>query len=428
TDLSDFLVAKGMVQRLDDRWELRASLEAVATAAPDTLRHLIEAHLARLQSDERVALEAASVCGVDFPASVVAAGLEISDEAAETCLDGLASRGQFVASTGLAAAPGHGWSSGYQFVHALHQEVLYRALPPARRLRLHRRVAERIEREFGARADQAASELAEHFEQAREYPRAIKYLRLAAANETRRFANREAVLWLDSALRIAPELPAAESVGARIAVLNDLGRVRRSMGDMRGSSEPFQEAARAASTAGDYASTVEALLLAASALTWVDHDACLAAAHEAERLAQILGPPLTTYVRGYSAHWYPLWDRWDDAQADDCERALALARESRDPLRLFSMLPRCAYVRLARGKYAEAAAAAQQGGEQALAADDAFGRMVCQFFEAWAEILAGRWGHTDLLLAHSLHLAERNGHRSWQVLFSGLRAWLLREA
>src|SRR5262249_23760202 len=160
----------------------------------------------------------------------------------------------------------------------------------------------------------------------------IKYLRLAAANETRRFANREAVLWLDSPLRIAPELPAAESVGARLALPNAPGRVRRSMGDMRGSSEAFQEAAPAASAAGagaasaagDYASTVEALLLAAGALTWFDHAACLAAAHEAERLAQILGPPLTTYVRGYSAYWYLLWDRWDDAQADDCERALAL--------------------------------------------------------------------------------------------------------
>src|SRR5262249_21947279 len=133
TDLSDFLVAKGMVQRLDDRWELRASLEAVATAAPDTLRHPIVAHLARLQSGGGVALEAASVCAGDFPASAAGAGPESSDEAAETCLDGRASRGQFVAATGLAAAPGHGWSSGYQFVPALHQEVLYGALPPARR-------------------------------------------------------------------------------------------------------------------------------------------------------------------------------------------------------------------------------------------------------------------------------------------------------
>ena len=428
TNLMDYLVARGMVGRVGEQWELTGSLDAIATASPETLTQMIEAQLARLSSDEHGALEAASTCGLDFSAVAVAAGLSASDEAAEACLDGLARRGQFVRSLGLVELPERRWSPRYQFVHSLHQEVLYRSLPPARRLRLHLRIAERIEQIYGAQAAQVASELAEHFEQARDYRRGIAFLRMAAANETRRFANREAVGWLERARELAEKLTSQERADARGLILNDLGRVRRSMGDMQASSEMFLEAARTAREHDEIPATVEALLLAASALTWFDRTACLAAADEAERLAGQISPELKLYARGYAAYRYLLWDRWREDEARDCEKALALAHESQDSLRLFSMLPRCSYVRLAQGQYAGAAAAAAEGGDRALAAGDAFGRMVCQFYRAWAELLAGRWGSADALLTESLQLAERNGHRSWQILFMALRAWLLREA
>jgi DNA-binding winged helix-turn-helix (wHTH) protein len=428
TNLLDYLAAQGLIGRIGQRWELTGSLETVATASPETLHRTIEAQLARLPPEEHGALEAASTCGIDFSAVAVAAGLGTTEEAAEACLDRLAHRGQFVRSLGLVELPAHAWSARYQFVHSLHQEVLYRSLPPARRLRLHLRIAERIEQIYGAQAGKVASELAEHFEQARDYDRGIVYLRMAAANETRRFANREAAGWLERALELAGKPTADASGDARVAVLNDLGRVRRSMGDMRASSQAFLAAARTARERGDIAATVEALLLAASALTWFDGAACLDAADEAERLAGGISPTLTLYARGYSAYWHLLWERWRDDEARDCEKALALAHETQDPVRLFSMLPRCSYVRLVQGRYADAATAAAEGGDRALATDDAFGRMVCQFYRAWAELLAGWWGRADALLTESLELAERNGHRSWQILFVALRAWLLREA
>jgi len=91
------------------------------------------------------------------------------------------------------------------------------------------------------------------------------------------------------------------------------------------------------------------------------------------------------------------------------------------------MLPRCAYGRLIQSQYAAAAAASTEGGARALALEDAFGRMVCQFYRAWAELLAGSWGTASLVLDESLNLAERNGHRSWRTIYAALRAWLLRE-
>jgi DNA-binding winged helix-turn-helix (wHTH) protein len=427
TNLMDYLAAQGMVRNSGERWELTTSLDSVATASPETLRQVIEAQLSRLTPDERDALEAASVCGIDFSAITVAAGLGSTEEAVEASLDGLAGRGQFVTSLDLMELPARGWASRYQFVHSLHQETLYRSLPPARRLRLHLRIAERIEQLYESHTDQVASELAEHFAQARDYRRAIGYLRIAAKNETRRFANREAAGWLDRALELAENLPPAERVAARVAILADLGRVRRNMGDMRGSSGAFMEAARTAGDSGDVSASVEALLLAGSATTWFDGAACLAAADDAERLAQQISPALARYTRGYSAYWYLLWKGWNADWGRDCESALALARETQDPVRLFAMLPRCAYGRLVQSQYRAAATAAAEGGDRALALEDAFGRMVCQFYRAWAELLAGSWGTTDAVLDESLNLAERNGHRSWTTIYGALRAWLLRE-
>lgn len=428
TNLMDHLAAQGMVGPSAGRWELMRSLETVAAASPETLRQVIEAQLARLSPEEHSALEAASVCGIDFSAVAVAAGLGTNEEAADVCLEGLVRRGQFLTSSGLVELPERGWSPRYRFIHSMQQETLYRSLPPARRLRLHLRIAEQIEQIYGTRAGHMASELAEHFEQGRDYRRAITYLRKAAANETRRFANREAVRWLQRALDLTENLAPEQQAVVRGILLNDVGRVRHSMGEMREASEAFLEAARSARDHGEIRATVEALLLAANALTWFDRTACLSAGREAERLASQTNPTLTLYARGYSAYWSLLWERWHDSDARDCEKALALAHESRDPVRLLSMLPRCSYVRLVQGQYAVAATAATEGARLALAADDAFGRMVCQFYRAWAELLAGWWGSADAVLTESLQLAERNGHRSWQILFGALRAWLLREA
>jgi hypothetical protein len=208
-NLLEYLAAQGMIAPDGDCWALTATLGAVSTASPETLRQVIEGQLARLSLEERSALEAASVCGDRLFGRCCCRGHRRRRR----------SRGSVSRFTGtpravrlaleLVELPS-GWSPRYQFVHSLHQETLYRLLPPARRLRLHLRIAESLEQRYGAAADQVAGALAEHFEQARDYRRAITYLRMAAVNETRRFANREAAGWLDRALELVERLPPEE--------------------------------------------------------------------------------------------------------------------------------------------------------------------------------------------------------------------------
>ena len=81
-------------------------------------------------------------------------------------------------------------------------------LTAARRVYLHRQIGIRVEAGYGARAGDIAAELAMHFEQGRDYCRAVTYLRQAADNALRRYANREAIHHLTKGLALLNALPA----------------------------------------------------------------------------------------------------------------------------------------------------------------------------------------------------------------------------
>jgi tetratricopeptide (TPR) repeat protein len=85
--------------------------------------------------------------------------------------------------------------------------VLYQRLPASRRVQLHRAIAEAAERVYGARAPENAAELAMHFEEARDYKRAAKYLQHAADNAMRRYAYHEAIKLARRGLELLDNLP-----------------------------------------------------------------------------------------------------------------------------------------------------------------------------------------------------------------------------
>src|SRR4029453_5554520 len=89
-----------------------------------------------------------------------------------------------------------------------YQNVVYQQMAAARRVRLHQRIGERLEAAYGAHAGDSAAELAMHFEQSRDYPRAIHYLQQAAENAVRRHANREALTHLTKGLELLKTRPA----------------------------------------------------------------------------------------------------------------------------------------------------------------------------------------------------------------------------
>ena len=95
----------------------------------------------------------------------------------------------------------------YGFIHALYQEVVYERVTAGQRIDLHRRIGEREEHAYGDHAREIAAELAMHFEQGREYRRAVRYRQLAGENALGRAAHVVAIAHLSKGLKLLTTLP-----------------------------------------------------------------------------------------------------------------------------------------------------------------------------------------------------------------------------
>jgi predicted ATPase len=203
----DFALRQGLLTDESGRWALRGGRGVLDAAVPDSLRQMIERQLESLTPEERQALEAASVMGTQFSIAAVAAALQIDAEPLDDRCEGLAWKGHFILAAGVEEWPDGTISGRYRFVHALYRDVLYDRVAAARRVRLHRRIAECKVAAFGSRAGEIAGELAAHFEAARDTRQALSYHSRAGDNAVARHADHEAIEHFTQALRQLSSLP-----------------------------------------------------------------------------------------------------------------------------------------------------------------------------------------------------------------------------
>jgi DNA-binding winged helix-turn-helix (wHTH) protein/tetratricopeptide (TPR) repeat protein len=206
TLLSD-LVRRELVVREGDSWKVRVAAVDIERSVPESMQLLLERQKEQLTSDEQRLLEAASVVGREFTAAAVAAALEAEPEQVEEWCDGLVRRRQFLQPLGVMTWPDGTLSGHYEFVHSVHQDVLYEGTLPLRRARWHQRVGQRTEAGYGSRAAELAAVLALHFERGRQIEKAIQYRGHGAQTALQRGAPLEAMTHLHRALALLEPLP-----------------------------------------------------------------------------------------------------------------------------------------------------------------------------------------------------------------------------
>jgi DNA-binding winged helix-turn-helix (wHTH) protein/tetratricopeptide (TPR) repeat protein len=207
----DDLIARGWLVDTAPGWALTVPLAKADLGVPDDMREMIAIHLHALSPSDQALLEAASVAGVEFAATPVAAGLDVGLEDAESACERLSRLHRFLRVVGSMEWPPDGAARRYGFIHALYRQIVYEGIPEGRRQRLHQRIGEALETAYGSHAPNIATELAVHFECGRDALRTIKYLAHAALNAQRRFAPREAVTALERALELTERLPDAQA-------------------------------------------------------------------------------------------------------------------------------------------------------------------------------------------------------------------------
>ena len=203
----EYLLEEKLITNADHCWKLTCDLDEAELGVPENIRHLIEKHIERLTAEEQRILEVASVVGMDCSAVAISAGLNEDPLRIEEVCDQLARRQHFLLPAYLAELPDGTITPRYQFIHSLYLDVLYKRVAPTRRARIHGRIGQRGESIYGERVGEIAAELAVHFEESRDFARAVKYLSLAAENAARRSADREAVALASRGLELLKTLP-----------------------------------------------------------------------------------------------------------------------------------------------------------------------------------------------------------------------------
>jgi DNA-binding winged helix-turn-helix (wHTH) protein/tetratricopeptide (TPR) repeat protein len=188
-------------------WRAAADYAQMGKSVPESLTAMIHQNLETLHSGEQMVLEAASVAGREFVASVLASSLGWTEEETEVRCAALARKGTFIRDAGVHEWLGGSLSSRFCFIHALYREVVYGRVPAGRRSRLHLLIGTKLEKAYGARVEDNANELARHFQDGGDSQRAIHYFRMAAEQALRRSAHREALSLLQAGLRLVEQQP-----------------------------------------------------------------------------------------------------------------------------------------------------------------------------------------------------------------------------
>jgi serine/threonine protein kinase/tetratricopeptide (TPR) repeat protein len=198
-------VSEGLLLREGGQWILRggaiSEAELRALPLPRSIHDMMMRRLTGLGEELRSLAEVASVLGREID---LERDLEILTSVAELSDSTTTERARELVRQQIFEAPEVG---RYRFVHDKLREMAYGALPPARREGLHRAIARLRERQLlDHKAPVPYGELGHHFMQGQLWDKAIDYLEKAGDQAAARFANREAIGFLDTATSLTGKL------------------------------------------------------------------------------------------------------------------------------------------------------------------------------------------------------------------------------
>jgi predicted ATPase/DNA-binding CsgD family transcriptional regulator len=395
------LVDSGQLRREDGRW---TGWDVTDLQLPRTVRDAIVARLERLSSEARTVADIAAVLGTRASYAALEAVSGFAAPALVEAIDEL--RRDRVLVDAEVVDGVH-----YDFTHPTLQATLYAELGKARTRLLHGRIAEALERMYGATAALHADELAVHFSRAAASelaPKAARYLAFAGRSALARYATREAATYLGAALDIvdndASNVASSAMADDVPALVEDLARAKQRNGEYAAARTLWERALRLARERGDAArlSSIERRLGFLS--SWVgQHDEAFA--HYAAGLdaAKAIGDErLAARIRIAQAQSF-----LELGRADDARRELGDALAIAERLKSAGMLARIHRALMELNMFVGLAAEAREHGARAIAFAEAAEERGVEWPAHWCSAaLAGLTGNAAELARH-VREAER---------------------
>jgi tetratricopeptide (TPR) repeat protein len=207
---------------------------------PDALRAAVRARLSHVPPQARPTLDVAAVLGRRFDFETLLAVTREPEEKLLHALEALVRRRL------LREDSDDGF---YDFSHDKVREVVYREIVGARRMTLHRALAEALESRAEGEPHERDARLAEHYERGHVWKKALQYLVLAAERSQKLFAMRDALHWLDRAVALAQAHP--DATEGLVDLYARRGGARAQAGQTEGALADIRRVIDAAHARGD---------------------------------------------------------------------------------------------------------------------------------------------------------------------------------
>jgi len=424
------MVKKGMISNGEASWRLTQPLDRIDPGVPESLQDMLAILFDQLGAVEQIVIKCASVAGDRFSVWAVNSMLDTDDVQVEGICEVLAGRQQFIKTTGAHELADGFLSTQYEFRHTLYREFFYQRLSATERWRFHRKLAERMEASFSAPAPSVIAELALHFEEGREYERAIHYLILVSENAARRYALQNAIDVLQHALELLSNLTPESRIKLELQIRQRIGDTYYSLGEMFQSAEVYAASASSAEQSGLAAELVNALIREASSASFFDPDRCLAIS---ERAAEVSVGHVDLRLQGcaqlLASSWRIAFNGWMKEDADCCATAMEKIGHLEDhdlPAddRILYALILYAQIQCAQSDYQGALRNVEACLPRLVESRDTWAYLSSYMARVMALVGLGQLGEAYHLLMKGIEVSEKAHNTTWIRGFRGALAHL----
>ena len=249
TELLQWLVQQEFAQRKHDEWTLARVPESIDV--PRSAESAIARRLERLEPDVYKIVEYASVAGNEFDSTTLSALLGMDQLELEEAMEPVVKAHRLARLVDTRELPSGDLASIYHFTHSLIQDVLHNNLQGKRRILLHRKMAETLEKLFEKDLDPVAHRLALHFDEGRIRQRAFEFAIRGSQRASHLYAHNEAIGLIRRAMRNATDdaqkLEALDRMGDASRIIGNFADALSALTEALDLAEARNEMARAIS-------------------------------------------------------------------------------------------------------------------------------------------------------------------------------------
>jgi tetratricopeptide (TPR) repeat protein len=299
----------------------------------------------------------------------------------------------------------------YRFTHALYQNFLYDQVLSKRRVLLHRRTGETLERVYADQRARVAGALATHFERGRDFAKAITFLIQAGDTALSRYANAEAVAHFTHALGLLEKLPQDQQTARQSELHERRAGAHTVLGRWKESAEDYHAMREVCRASADLEGECRALIgICVVAQNARDVESMERYNPEARAVAEKTGNQILVARANHAWGMYSIvCGSLSEAEAS-FDRALSIARERKHDPTLAASLTFRSIAHFWRSEYAASDNVGAEAATLAAETRDGFHLPLALYYPGLARANSGRISEAMRSMHEALDIAKRNNN------------------